>query len=523
MKHYQVIHTGHIMSFSSGEAKEHQRLYSEKEWENLDRSKRSTNTIDRSRERLNFEIGRGGKILPLGTLPPITERYKQRLAEAGAVDPNQRSLAAHEPARYRTVFEIIFSGDVDIMRSFAFGDQQVDYTPGSLTADDSPSESKNANLVRKPKIEQWATDIYNAVARKYGEENILSFSVHLDEHEPHVHCCIVPIYPYEKHYKDGHMEIGNKIKYRETFGGHRDVLGQLHDYFYEEVNRHYGLDRGESVNETGARHVDKVEYMRSLNRRINEVEERIAQKEKALKGLTTMIENLEAQKTALTDELDAVRTAIAEDNGNRTELQKKLQTLTERLSDVDSKLTDKREKLMDVESALMSYRDVQNRQQQALTEMEIQKSEVKRDAQRCRDELQSFRCNFTSSYRDIVKATPLDVAITDFRGIILPILDRTNTLDEIGDSIFGDWCIGKLKDVIDTATDAITNGIGKPAAAMLGVVGGETYQLSPSGGGSSNTLDRKKDEDDWSYIFRMVQMAHARHNPYRQKKGGRSR
>ncbi len=44
-----------------------------------------------------------------------------------------------------------------------------------------------------PEIEKWAQDIYRFVADKYGEENIVSFIVHCDEKNPHVHCALLPI------------------------------------------------------------------------------------------------------------------------------------------------------------------------------------------------------------------------------------------------------------------------------------------------------------------------------------------
>lgn len=35
--------------------------------------------------------------------------------------------------------------------------------------------------------------MYDYITRKYGEENIAAFVVHLDESLPHIHCTLVPI------------------------------------------------------------------------------------------------------------------------------------------------------------------------------------------------------------------------------------------------------------------------------------------------------------------------------------------
>jgi hypothetical protein len=38
----------------------------------------------------------------------------------------------------------------------------------------------NSHVTRNVAIEQWAVDMYNFMSRKYGEQNIAAFIVHLD-------------------------------------------------------------------------------------------------------------------------------------------------------------------------------------------------------------------------------------------------------------------------------------------------------------------------------------------------------
>lgn len=158
-------------------------------------------------------------------------------------------------------------------------------------------------------------DAYRFICEKYGEQNIAAFVVHLDEQNPHVHCTLLPI-------KDG------KFAYKEIFAGkdkyeYSARMKQLHSDF-AEVNRKWGLSRGSSVSETGARHRTTEEYRRMLSEECTTIEEQIARHkevlsdlqsdirlaERRVKGLTSMVENLlkkqaekEARLAVLEDEL----------------------------------------------------------------------------------------------------------------------------------------------------------------------------------------------------------------------------
>ena len=121
---------------------------------------------DRSRERLNFEI-QNGRIIPIQKSHSLPDRMAENLAARGIKDPNEGLV---EP-KYRTVVNFIFGGSTARMRELAFGSQKVDFD----------SKNGNGNVMRMPEIEEWARDIYDFVAGKWGEDNILAFIVHLDE------------------------------------------------------------------------------------------------------------------------------------------------------------------------------------------------------------------------------------------------------------------------------------------------------------------------------------------------------
>ncbi|MGG6549500.1 UNVERIFIED_CONTAM: plasmid recombination protein, partial [Prevotella sp. 15_C9] len=83
-------------------------------------------------------------------------------------------------------------------------------------------------------------------------QNIAAFIVHLDELNPHIHCTLLPI-------KD------SRFAYKEIFAGkdkfeYSARMKQLHTDFFAEVNTKWGMSRGTSISETGARHRTTEEY-----------------------------------------------------------------------------------------------------------------------------------------------------------------------------------------------------------------------------------------------------------------------
>lgn len=187
------------------------RDWTEKGWNQAMRE----GNYDRSREHLNFEIRPGGMVAPIDKSRPLTRRMAENLASRGIKDPNE-GLA--EP-RFRTVVNFIFGGSTERMRELAFGNQKVDFE----------SKGGNEHIRRMPEIEKWAQDIYRFVADKYGEENIVSFIVHCDEKNPHVHCALLPI---DKDKKFAFKKIfhgQNRIDYKNYLLALHDELAKVNE------------------------------------------------------------------------------------------------------------------------------------------------------------------------------------------------------------------------------------------------------------------------------------------------------
>lgn len=334
------------------------RAWTDKGWEQAMRE----GNYDRSREHLNFEIQRGGIVTPIDKSRPLTRRMAENLASRGIKDPNE---GLDEP-RYRTVVNFIFGGSTERMRELAFGDQKVDFE----------SKEGNEHIRRMPEIEQWAADIYRFVADKYGEENIISFIVHCDEKNPHVHCALLPI------------DEEKKFAFKKIFHGQNRVdfknyMLALHDEL-AKVNEKWGLTRGVSITESGARHRSTEEYRRWLANECVTLEAQIANTRKALKDLnvelaiaqkkqksfTSMIENLRAEKERLEDELRPLRDLQANSDSISAEIARKIQSLEQQKALVETKLADKEKKLDETNQLLDTLRKDKAEIEQQASELE---------------------------------------------------------------------------------------------------------------------------------------------------------
>ena len=362
----QVLHFQAKCGFTTAQSNEHQRRWTENGWERANENGR----IDRSRTRLNFEIAKGGKVQAVDQSKSIPEKFAENLAARGIKDPNRKW--PDEP-RYRTVVDFIISGSHDTLRDLAFGTQEVDYSQGA----------DNSSLERRPEIERWAKDMYDALSGKFGEENILSFIIHLDERTPHIHADLVPVT------QDGRISFSKVFCGPDKYEFRRRSLA-LHDLF-AEVNRKWGLQRGDSVAVTHAKKKSHEEYRRELSAQCSSLEREVIGRTARLegldrqirlatvriKGLRTMVSNLETGRARIEGELEGIRRSLSgTDAGTdgREALLRKEESLQRKLDDILAKLADKQGKLKAADRALADLKEQlsQSKERQAELEREIQ-------------------------------------------------------------------------------------------------------------------------------------------------------
>ncbi len=460
--------------FTTAQSNEHLRNWTEKGW----LSALSKGNYDRSRERLNFEI-RGGKVCPVDKAHSIPQRMAENLKARGIKDPNE-GLA--EP-RFRTVVNFIFGGSRDRMNQLAFGDQKFDLTHGA----------DNSHLHRCKDIEEWAKDVYRFVADKYGEENIVAFVVHLDETNAHVHCTLLPI-------RD------NKFAYKQIFAGkdkyeYSARMKQLHSD-YAEVNKRWGMERGTSISESGARHRTTEEYRRQLSQQCTDIEREIAAHQRTLadlqaeirlaerrvKGLTSMVNNLLAQKAEKEAALAELHRQILEAKDAPDALRAKVAALEKELGDIQTKLDDKQEKLNEADRKLADLRSEMSATQERTEEL--------------RQEAKHYSATIRTGANSVLRDAMLDNMVNDF-------MQRVSKLGDDGKNVFDGSVV---QDIAENGTEVMH------CATLLffGYLDNATTFAEGHGGGGGGSVlpwGRNDDEDDRSWARRCLMMAHRMMRP----------
>ena len=344
-----AIHVGtDKKSFSSQVGNEAERRgWDEKRYQLKNADIDKNNHYNYSRKRLNFEIVKGGKIVPLGSLSvPLHERLQHRLDELGfkpymdAKRPDQ--VSRNSP---NCTVGIIFSGDHDVLKRLAFGEQKLN------TSDPNADHSK---VVLQKGIYDWALDTYRFACEKWGEENVIGFDVHCDETSIHAHVQTVPVEQVRKRGRIGSKYIHKdnpekvlstkewralpkeerdnytkseaakgvveRVSYAKVWGERAkdksQYLSQLHTDYYNKVGHKYGLARGFSYDELseeekrGRKHKNKMvlEAERQAKAALDKVEKYAVLATIDKQELTFPLLNI---KTPVQEAMDAVKKELA--------------------------------------------------------------------------------------------------------------------------------------------------------------------------------------------------------------------
>lgn len=103
-------------------------------------------------------------------------------------------------------------------------------------------------LVELGRIDNWAEANKSWLEMRYGTQNLVSLTLHMDERTPHLHAVVVP------------LTADGRLSAKEVVGNKHD-LQRLQDDYADHMRR-FNLDRG--VRGSKARHTDVKEYYRTL-------------------------------------------------------------------------------------------------------------------------------------------------------------------------------------------------------------------------------------------------------------------
>lgn len=118
-------------------------------------------------------------------------------------------------------------------------------------------------------LPDWCEDNLQWLRETYGEKNVVSAVLHMDEKTPHIHATIIPIVTGER--RKAKQQQEGKKKYRKKNPQSvrlcaddvmaRDKLKHYQDTYAEAMNK-YGLQRG--VDGSIARHISTSEYYKDM-------------------------------------------------------------------------------------------------------------------------------------------------------------------------------------------------------------------------------------------------------------------
>jgi len=305
--------------FSTAEANENERRWNE---DKIGRKNQDpTNHYDKTRMKLNFEIGPDGKIHPLGYQEKSLEvRLQERLAVLGG-----KPFKPDSKIQPNCCAKFVFGGNHDRTLEMAFGNQNINLEKGS----------DNGHLRRCEEIENWAKDVYDWCVRRYGQENIVGFQVHLDENSPHIHALIVPVGIRRKSGRECVMWSAKFGKDRFEYG---KILKDMHTSLYEDVGSKYGLERGDSIDGRNVQHLHKRDYIRKLTKEAK-------QAEKAVKGLQSMIRNLESKVFSYNQQLEKAEQELVSGRITLDRYETQKADIQKLIAEYQAKLEDKADKL----------------------------------------------------------------------------------------------------------------------------------------------------------------------------------
>ena len=522
----QVIDLKAQKGMSRAQSNEHLRNFSEEAYR-----KKKTGNFDPSREHLNFEVTKGGKVIPVNKGYSIPKRIEDNLYARGIKDPNERLIKSGLEPKYRTVASFILGGSTEDMRRLAFGDQVVDYN------EKKDHEPDNYQVTRQKAIEDWAVDVYNFMAKKYGEENIVAFVVHLDEKNPHVHCTVLPV------------AEDNKISWKKVISGEGSKyegaqrFRELHNEF-AEINRKYGLDRGDDKRTSGATHKEYNEYLHEQNNNlykenaekkkendnldseinskketVKSLDDQIKETRRKVRGLTTMMLNLQTVRDDLSKEIDSLTEKRNSLQGDTSKIDLQIAQLRQQLKTTNDKISMREQQIADAQKQLADLRSQINKSGNELQDMAFRRIEEEKNLKEVEEKKLS---NVKNSMRSIGWTT---AAIDTERRFSMLTQEseawtpsQRNFFDNEIKSVFE----GSLIDLMAKRSEEI---ITTASLLFLGMFNPALHSSGGGGGGGSSDLrwdGRNKDEDDNAYAVRcfIASMRMARKSGGHSKKKG---
>lgn len=340
-------------------------------------------------------------------------------------------------------------------------------------------------------------------------------------------------------------------------------MDSLHTEYADEVGLKYGMERGDSIKETGAVHRTTEEYRRKLWKDAQEKEEEVRENTKTieqqnstitnqrgiiaslsreikhsaarLKALATMIKNLETHKADLEYEVEKLNKDLTTGKISKEEADRKLSQINAEIKKTEEKILDKTDKLKIAESKLHDAE-----QRKAELEAKAHEAEEKRSSEeqktvlavektaRAEDRYQEIRAKFKEVAPAVNVQVTHEMETLGYHSAALDMKNRLSKYNVLKDSLsyeqreFLDKMMDDIFDgsVIVSMAENAASICSIAASLYLGYLDNATRisQSSGGGGGPGTGWGKRDDEDDFAFRRRCFGMAMKMMRPGHQQR-----
>lgn len=248
----------------------------------------------------------------------------------------------------------------------------------------SGSHDRMAAMSRK-ELKNWADDTVKWAKETWGEENVVSASLHVDEKTPHIHMIVVPIVTGQSR-RTSYQQNKGKSKKQYNIDHTKSRLcvnevyttGKLyayHDSYAKEVSSKYGMERGVKA-EPGSKkkHTNSIEYNRMLAAQA-------AEQRSIIKELTSDYDNKKTEMQEdiqqLQGQINTLSSAVEDEEEKLAKAKSKTKKAEEDSRKAEEKLTDLERKIEKTETDIAANKETITQQKQTISanEATIQKQE----------------------------------------------------------------------------------------------------------------------------------------------------
>ena len=209
-------------------------------------------------------------------------------------------------------------------------------------------------IEKNKQLDNWCKDNLDWIKETFGEENLVSAVLHMDEKTPHIHATIVPIVTGErrKAKKDSNPLIYKKKNSNANRLCADDIMARnkLKHYqnTYAAAMAKYGLRRG--IEGSEAKHISTTEYYRNLHEQNQQLEQEKNIKQSELK---TIEKNISSKKV-----IESFTNVLT---GSKTKrLEKENEQMKSKLNTINTSNDREKKKLQESVSKLENTLEKQN-------------------------------------------------------------------------------------------------------------------------------------------------------------------